>query len=499
MAFGLTEFGFEIPTYEEWLQLYRDTFKDTFGLQDPIAESSLANDFLSIFALQDIRLWQSLEAIYNSQTLNGADGIYLDEILGRRGVFRSPAAPGSGIAIVKTLRTAPWATVIPTTASFSGSNSINYTPDADTQIKDIVYALRIPLVDFGASISETFSGKNSSTTDDVQITLNPQSGTFLNDLEAWLKSDVFVEDNSLVFQDSDVLYVGFNSSDLDEPIGVTSGTEFFATINVGDKWSGIPVTATVTGANPLAVGNLTSITPTSFTSGATIVSIDDVTNFVAFQDGSATETDAEYRVRFNNVIDEAIASTRPAIQAALLKLDGVAKIRIYDNPTDDDTPEAPAFTFQTIVVGGSTADIPQTLYDTKPINTVAHGTIDTTIQTEDGGSEVVGYTPANLEDINVKIIYKTSNSIPLSVTEINQINTNLSALATNFLIGDTVFTAQLQSAVFAATGYARFSSLSIEVKKVTEPDTSYTTSDYVAAFDELPTIESSNVIFEQSL
>lgn len=499
MAYGLTTYGFEKPSYDEWLQLYKTTFKNTFGIQDPIAESSLINDLLSIFALQDIKLWESLEAVYNSQTLTGAEGIYLDEVLGRRGIFRSPAAAGTGIAIIKTLRTAPWGTVIPTTSSFSGSNSINYKPVADTQIKDKIYALKIPLSDFGALAGVTFSGKNASTSSDVSVILNPQSATFLDTLVTWLQNNIFVEDTTLVFHQDNIIYVGFETTDLTTPVGVSVGTEFYATVNVGEKWSGISVEATETGYNPLLVGELNSVTPASYTTGSVVVSVDDVTNFTDFQDGSAVETDAEYRIRFNNIVDEALAATRPAITNAILKLQGVSKVRIYDNPTDNIIPEASPFSFNTVVVGGSSTEISQTLYDTKPVNTVASGTVSTIITTEDGGSETVSYTPATLEDINIKIEYKTVNQVPLSDVEQEAIKTNLLALTENFLIGDIVFTAQIQAAVFSAVGYARFSQLVVKTKKVSEADSAYSTTDYSASFSELPVILSGNILFEQSL
>ena len=56
--------------------------------------------YYGIAAYQDIQAWNMLAAVYSSQTINGAEGIYLDEILGRRGVFRKDASAGTGYATV---------------------------------------------------------------------------------------------------------------------------------------------------------------------------------------------------------------------------------------------------------------------------------------------------------------------------------------------------------------------------------------------------------------
>lgn len=499
MTYGLQDSGFERPTYDEWLLEYRNLLKQTYGLSDNIGESTLVNDFLSIFALQDMKVWETLEGVYNSQTLTGAEGIYLDEVLGRRGVFRKGASAGTGIAILQTDKTAPWTTVIPTTALCSGDNDISYSVDTDTQIKDKIYAFKLPLVDFGAATTVTFNAKNSSNTSDVDITLNPQDANFLTDLQSWLQTDVFIGDSDLVVVDSDILYVGFPASDLSTPIGVDNATELYATLNVGDKWSGVPVTATETGFNPLPVAGLNSITPASFTSGANTVIIQDTTNFTAFFSGALTETDAEYRARFNNVVDEAAASTRPAVISSILDIDGVFRVKIYDNPTSNSTPEAPAFSFHTIVLGGATAEIAQTIYEKKPINTIAYGSVDTVINTEDGGTETVGFSPAEQEQLNIKVIYSTANTLPLSTTEVTDIRSNIIDLSSNFEIGEKIFNSQVKASVYSATDYSRFTKLQIAIKKVSQTESEYSTLDYEPLFNEIPLISTGNILFEQEV
>lgn len=496
MAWGLTSYGFEKPSYDEWLNLYKTHFKSKYGLSQDLATSSLVSDFLSVFAYQDIRIWESMEAVYNSQTLNGAEGIFLDEVLGRRGVFREGAKASSGIAIIKTLKTAPWTTAIPTSAVFTGNTETIYKPDSETQIRDRIYAMIIPLADFGASTSVTFNIVNSTDNSNSSVTLNPQSGSFLTSLESFVKINGFVTDNDKIFINGSTLYIGFALTDLENPIGVVSATQFYSNFKFGTKWSGIPVTAITKGFSPVAIGGMTTVTPASYISGSTLVSVQQVTNFSEFFSGSDTETDTEYRVKFNTTVDEALASTAPAIRSALLKLDGVTKVRIYDNPTVVSEDSAPALTFQTVILGGSTDEIAQTLYNTKPINTLAFGTVDTVIDTEDGGTEVVGFTPATQSNINIKIEYTPSNNKPLSPSEITSIKTNLINLAANFLIGTTVFNAQLQSAIFSGTNYGRFSNLAVLVKKIADSDELYTSDDYSTVFNEIVLLNDSDILFE---
>ena len=489
--FGLKDFGFIMPSYDDWRSAYYENARATFGSDVNIGDSSVIGQFLSIFAFQDIYTWQGLQAVYNSQTLNGAEGIYLDEILPRRGVFRKTSAAGNGYAFIKTNNTALWTTSIPLSTSFRSSGGQTYQVSIETALRDRIAAYTVTksqLTAAGSSITFYITNVVSGALNTATYATN--SSTLMTDLATFISSNVASSETSKVFVQNNTLYVGFNSTDLTNPVGLNSSVKFYATVNVGTKWSLIPVTATETGVYDVFPGGIVSITP-SITGQLA------VGNFTEFYPGRDVETDAEYRARFNDVIDESNAATRPAIYKAISDLDGVEKVRIYDNPTINDTPEAPAFTFNTVVLGGDPQEIATTLYNKKPINTLTSGTVSYNQALPDGGIEVIKYTPASETEYSIRVRYRTVDDSPLTAEEQTVIQNNFVNLASSFEIGTTIFNVQLQSVVFSSITFGRLSYLEVQTKKASDPDSSFSTSDITPAFSEIAAISTENVSFEQ--
>lgn len=493
MAYGITAYGLDVPNLQEWIDEYHTLAKTTFGSDINLTENSLFNKFFGIFAYQDMKIWNVLQAAYSSQTVDGAEGIYLDEVFGRRGVFRKSASATTGYVSITSNSSAPWSTSIDNSYTFVDSNDKQYNPETSQLLSDRVVAYSLlKSAAQAAGTSLTFYIQNTTSGLVVSQAFTTNSSTFLADLQTFILSNLDTSDSTKVIIDSNTIYVGYTSGDLASPVGLSVPVKFYTSIAVGTKYSEIQVVCNETGSNEVLVGAIKSMSPTlSF--GYVSVS-----NLEAFTTGSDVETDAEYRDRFNSVVDEAVAATRPAIYKALTDLDGVEKVMIYDNPTSSNTPEADAFSFNTVIIGGTTADIAQKIYDVKPINTLTDGTTTYTVDTEDGSTEVIKFTYGAQVPYNIKIEYITANSLPLSPAEQNLINTNIVNLAAEFKIGGKVFNAQLQSAIFSAVGFSRLTGLTVYTKKVSELDTAYTTANISSAFSELATLDSSDIFYSQT-
>lgn len=490
--YGLTEYGLQIPSYEEWRDLYYEKGRSTLGTDINIGDSSIIGQFLSIFAYQDTLTWEALQAVYNSQTYDGAEGIYLDEILSRRGVFRKSSAPGSGFPYIETNSNAPWTYTVPVTTYFSSTSGQNYKVSVATTLRDRVAAFKVTRAELqSAGTSITFTMNNALTGAAKTIVINTSATNALTNLATFISQNIDQKETNKVLVNNNTLYMGFLSTNLDKPVGLDSAQRFFASSNLGVKWSLIPAVATVTGVYNVYPGEINGMTPTP-PSGYVSVG-----NFTEFYPGREVETDAEYRVRFNDTVDEANAATRPAIYKAISDLDGVQRVRIYDNPTSTDQPYAPAFTFNTVVLGGETAQIANTLYQKKPINTLTYGTVSYTVTIDDGSTEIIKYTPANETSYSVKVRYKTVNDQALTDEEINAITENFAVLAASFNIGTVVFNAQIQGVVFNSVTYGRFAYLTVQTKLASAPDSDYSTADISVGFDEIPVILPENVTFEQ--
>lgn len=488
--YGLTDAGFIMPTYDDLTASYASSFKSSYGTDLATSEDTMAGMLIRILAYTDYTLWEAAQGVYNTQTLNGAEGTYLDDIMSQRGIFRKSATAGSGYVAVKSGKSASWTYQIPTDTYFTASNGLFYYVTTDTSLRSQITAYSISKAQATSLSTSTITFYCTNTTSGAtnSITLVTSDTNFLTDLQTFFSNNLSTSDASNIFVSGTTLYVGFSNNDLTNPVGLSTSSKIYATSSVGNKWSLVPVKGSTTGINSVDIGEITSI---SSTFSGYISS----TNLTAFISGTDVETDAELRSRFNDEQDEATAATRPAIIKAVLDLDGVSKVRVYDNPTSTDTTYTKAFTFNTVVTGGDSTEIAQALYDTKPINTLTYGTTSVTVDTEDGNTEIISFTYSTEDLYSIRIDYTTATETELTTSEKSAIVDNLTTLEAEFDIGSTVTNGQIKGVVYAALTFGRLTSLKVYVKLNSEGDSSYTESDIIPDYATIPSLDTSNISY----
>jgi len=488
--YGLTDAGFVIPTFDDILDRYVTALQNTFGSDVATSEDTVFGQLFRIVAYTDYTLWEGMQGVYNSQTLNGAEGTYLDDLFAKRGLTRQSATAGSGFVYVKSTSKALWTASLDTDTYFTADNDLSYYVSSKTLLNASIAAYTLTKAQATSAADQvTFYIQNTLDGGLNSITLTSSSNTFMSDLVTFIQANVASVDKSLVSTKDGVLYVGFNTADYTNPVGLSTATKFYATVSIGTKWSLIPVAASEKGYNPVSTGGITGISSTFTGYSAT-------GNFTAFSTGTDVETDAEFRSRFNDNQDEANAATRPAIISALLNVPGVTKVRVYDNPTSVDQNYAPAFTFNTIVYGGDAETVARTIYEKKPINTLTYGTVATTITTEDGGSEIIKFTPGSTREYSVKLVYTTASGKVLTTTEKANITTALRDLEAYFEIGSKVTNDQMKGVIYNALDFGRLTYLAVYVKLSSEDDGSYNNGDIEPAYSVVPSFDTSNISYE---
>lgn len=490
--YGLTDAGFIMPTFDNLVSSYTSSFQSSFGVDVATTEDSVIGMFIRIMSYTDYTLWEALQGVYNSQTLDGAEGVYLDDIMSQRGIFRKSATGGTGYACVKTSSKAAWTAEIDTDTYFNGDNGLFYYTTTDTVLQSKIAAYSITKAQAtAAGTTITFYIRNVDDGSTNSTTLTTASSSFLTDLQTFIVDNISSDDSSLVNISGSTLYMGFDSDDYTSPVGLTTSTKFYASVGVGIKWSLIPVQCSTAGYYALPAGGITGIS-SAFTGYQSVTSLTD------FDPGDNVETDAELRSRFNDELDEATAATRPAIIKALLDTDGVTKVKIYDNPTMTDTTESPAMTFTTIVSGGEESDIANALYNSKPINTLTAGTTSVVVVTEDGGTETIKFTYATSGVYSIKLSYTTASAKDLTTTEKAAIVSALSTLEAYFEIGSNITNGQIKGVVYGALAFGRLTSLSVYVKLKSEADSSYSESDISPSSNIFPSFDLDNISYEYS-
>lgn len=491
-SYGVQSSGFVVKPYTVIEREYQNLFKTYFGSSIKLTSDSWAGVLIELLSYQDSQMWNLADSVYSAHTLSGADGIYLDNLLNLRGIYRNAATASSGYAIIKTDSTAPWTETIPVTTKWSAENDISYYATEEQSLRNKVAAYTLTLTQATTASTSTiaFYVKNATSGTLNSTALTTSSSTFLTDLVSFLQANCATADVDYIYSDSTTVYVGFESDDTSDPVGLASPLYFYSSIICGNKWSQIEVEASETGKNALAIGGITGIspTPTGFSS---------VSNFKAFDAGTDSETDTEYIARFNSIVDEATAATKPAIYAALTELDGVSKAKIWVNTSNTDNDYSAANSMNAVVIGGIASDIAECLATTKAITDTTYGTSNYTYTHDDGVTEVIYYTTGSEVPYYIKITYQTVTGLPLSSGYQTDIQDALVTLAEDFQIGGTTFNAQLKACVFNSLPTATLTSLTVSVSSSGVSASDLTEDDITVTISELMTLSTDNIVFVQ--
>lgn len=455
-----------------------------------IEDNENIGQLLKMFAGRENNVWQTLEQVYNTWKLNGAEGPFLDEIFALSGVFREAATAGSGDSVIETNPSATDSTSISAGVIFSGENGGQYAATSTQFISSRVTGYRltgdsISIGTYSLSVEDLSSGQ--IYTADFTLSVNSIAArlTFLSSVESFLQSVNPSESKLIIDEESVTLYWGFDEAY--ELKGLDKTVKFLSSPSLGNRYSLIECTNTEVGFNPLGVDGISSISvpPIGYVS---------VTNIDEFSSGTDVETDAAFIERARSEVDSPRSSTRAAIIAGLLSnVKGIEKVKFSKSVTDGIVSVTP------VVIGGEIADIATELYRTQPINNIYSGDVQYTIDTEDDDQEVISFSRGTQQQLSIRITYKTTNNSELIESEKNTALNNLLGLSESWQLGDKIFNFSLLAAVSSSTKYGRFSSLLVEVKKLEEPETSYSNLDYQAQSTELPDLILNNVSFIQEI
>ena len=493
MAYGLTSAGFTRPTLTDIIADTKNEYRYVFGQNVNVAENSYLDKIITIHAEREYSLWELMENVYYSQTLAGAEGKYLDDIYSKQGAYRSAATKASGSVFVGVDNTVPYTFefsagvyttlngtfINTTTTNISGSVVAQTIKTTDLAIGNYVFTITDPQLTtqtLNLSLTNTSIG-------------SPQVNSFFGAIRDFIVEYTTDNNYGLIQIDTlaGILYIGYNTNLV--LTGLQTATSFKSTPIVGSRYVSLEFQAISAGYNSILSSTVTEITPKP--SGYL-----SATNPSDFYSGTNVESDAEYRARAS-VPSSTGAATRTAIINGMYnKVSDLSKVKLFPNPTNNVSNEGvPPYSLMVVTYGGTTTSITQAIYDLIACPTNTYGTISSVIQTEDGSTETVYYTPATEKRLAIRVKYNPVNNKQLSTAEKTAIQNSLITLSKTFDINSTVFNLQLQSAVVAGVNLSRFSELIVESKTVSEPDTSYTQANIIPATTELCTLLADNISF----
>ncbi|CAH9016782.1 putative baseplate J/gp47 family protein [Vibrio phage 193E37-1] len=489
---GLNDKGvFETPTWATIISEIEASLQQAYNNPKfTVEDNENFGQLIKTQAERENRVWEAMNQVYNVWTRNGAEGVFLDEMFALNGIFRESATSGVGDAVVQTNSSAVDSTLIVAGTLFNGNNGLQYANRNDVLVSDRVTAYKVdasslPLDTYNLEVTNRVTGSNFTQSFTLAAGDNTSRLNFIKSLEVFLKTVNTSETNIVRDEQNLTLYYGFNTAfDL---VGLSETISLFSSPSLGNRYSLVESVATKTGFHTLGSRGINAMTPVP-------VGYVSVTNIKPFSNGSDIETDAAFIERARDVSDNPRSATRTAIVSALLNtVEGVDKVsinKIVNNGIVEVTP---------IVIGGSTEDIAKELYKRQGINNQFLGEENFTVETLDGKTENIRFTRGITTPLSLRVTYKTVSNSGLSENEQTAINTNLINLSESWQLGSLIFNFSLLAAVSGSVSTNRFSQLKVEVKRSSDPDSSYSTQDFQALPQELPDLLASGIIYTQTL
>lgn len=371
---GLTAAGFEKKTLQQIKTEVEAEFRNTYGDDIDLSESSVAGQFIGIFSKKLANQWDIQEAVYNSFNPDNAENVSLDGGSALTGTVRLPALSTELYIMLEGAAT----TVVP----------LGHLVEQDETAFQFALGAAI-------TIQQTDSG-------DVTFSVATVLDTQLYEITI----------NTIPFQ-----YTSDGTATAEEIVAgliaaIDAGSEPVTTVDNLDGTGRIYATGgvlpftLVLGAN-LALDSLAtparyvaSLTGPKTTPLGTVVNIinpiaglTSVSNIDTGVIGRDAETDEELRIRRRESVGGIGNATDESIKTKVLQeVDNVSTVVVISNRTDSAVGARPAHSFETLVIGGDEQSIADKIWEVQPSGIRPYGLITKTVVDSEGNNQSVSFS-----------------------------------------------------------------------------------------------------------
>jgi len=487
MAYGVTDEGFILKRAPEIkaeldnraVQLFQDLVKE--GDVVDTSESALLGRLIGLVLPSLTELWEVSQGDWSALDPNSAVGISLDNIVQYGGISRFSASPSTAQQLYKGDLNTPVPTgntvkASDTNKEFSLAANVILSPTLCAGVTLVVgavqnttlYRISYNVVN-GSTQNVDFTSDGSATEAEILNGLRSVIASSHPLLTASVVGTTLVIENTDIFQT--ITY------------SVSSNINISKVSKVGT------VICTENGANEQEANTITTIiTP--------VLGLDSATNPLAASPGRLAETDEELRIRFRNTKLERSSNILDSLYSALLNIDGIQEVKIYENDTSvTDSNGVLGHSFLPVILGGSSQLIAETIWKNKPIGILSQG--DTTVPIIDAQGFSHNISFKRPDPITIYIALNISEdseaTAPFPGDGVDQIKNNIiSYAASNIGVGKDVIYSRLFTPINQVPGH-QVNSLFIG----TSPSP-MSTSNIPIAFDKIASFTSANIIITVS-
>lgn len=486
MAYGVTDEGFKLKRLEQiLLELRQDAaaiFQDLLEPGDIVdtSDSSTLGRWINLISIPEAEQWENGQLVYSSFDPNTAVGIALDNLIELSGIPKRKAATYSnttGVISGVVNSTVPINSVV---------GSVSYSYNFKTT-RDVVLT-----TDDSVGIAVSIANVLDNTAYEITYTsttgLSSNTVTYTSDSDT-TEDEILLGLLSVIVSSHPTLSGSIQGSTLFiNKASIFQASNFFVSTNLTIEESSkvVSLIAETTGELPAPSGSLTVIkTPA--------VGWNRVTNPLTATLGSDIETDEELRLRFYNTKFERSTNTLDAIYSALVNVEGVESVSVYENDTDfTDILGITPHSFAAVVLGGDAEDIANAIYQNKPAGVRSVGDQVITIYDIQGFPRQVRFIRPSPVNIFVTIDLLTYPDFPSDGAAAIR-SAIISFALSEFGVGGDVIYSRLYTPINSVQGHS-VTSMFIG----TSPSPSGT-SNIPINFDEISNFTSANIIINETV
>ena len=475
---GVTDAGFVIKRLADILaddralavQLFQDLVQP--GDQVDTSDSSALGRLISLAAPSEADLWEAAQEVYAAFDPNSATGIALDNLVAYAGITRKEQTfTTSSILVAGDTNT-----LIPVgqTVSSSTTGEQFTTVGAISLSPSNASGITVSVVTLQNSTAYTITYANTTTSNTI---------TYTSDASATV-AEILAGLQSVIAGAHPTLTASVVGTTL-----VIDRNDIFQTVNFTTSVNlGITKVRTVGEVVAVESGIIEQPANTIDTILTPMLGWDSVNNPVAATPGEDRETDEQLRLRFRNGKFDRATNTLDAIYSALINLDNVSEVTIYENDTSVvDGNGVPAHSFLPIVVGGLSTDIANAIWDNKPIGILSYGNTTVSINDVQGFAHNVSFSRPNALVIYISMDITTDVNFPANGNDLIKSNI-IQYFADNLGTGDDVIYSRLYTPVNQVAGHQ------VNTLTVGTSPSPVGVVNVPVAFDQIASIASVNIV-----
>lgn len=426
MEYGVTVNGFVRKRLPEIREDIFKSLEQKLGASISRKPNSMIGILVGVYAAELNRMWQLLERDYYDRSPISAGEGSLDNTLAYTNVQRKKAQASylyavcygrSGMVLpancqIKDTSGYKWNIIEESTITLN--DCVHVTLDVLTPTEGKIYS-----VQFDNDAVIKYTAKASDTALIVAVALASQS------VEKWQGS---VVDGKLVFECTDRRYGA-----------VVVVNESFTVTQVG---SPIRFDCEEYGAIEPPLNSVTYIN-TNYDGWFS------VSNESETYVGRDYETASEVRQRYASAVFRNSVGMMESIKAALMELQDVTNVTIYENRTDETVDGLKPHSFQAIVFGGDEEAIARTILNVAPLGIDTNGEICVRVEDSEGASQDVCFSRPHEVPIYIKVIIKEYSEEVLPGDAIDKIKDIVLAQISKLAMGNDVIYQRLLGPIYS--------------------------------------------------